>query len=131
MIARYVLCIIAWFIAAIVGLFGGYHLARYCGDENYKNNQANVWYRKYWACWWWSTIRNASNNLLRHTLNAEGIIKTIEVKGSLTIVTFENGRKYFFYYNEGGKYIVKFGWRFWKQEIKIGEKYNASFVFNP
>jgi len=64
-------------------------------------------------------------------LNAEGIIKIIEVKGYRTIVTFEDGRRFFLYYNEGGKYIVKFGWRFWKNEIKIGGKYNASFVFNP
>jgi len=146
MIARYVLYTVTWLIAAIAGMFGGYNLARYCGigesiwgnsvdgycgDFAYKANQGQAWYRKYWACWWWSCIRNPANNLLRRTLNAEGIIKTIEVKGSLTIITFEDRRRFFFFYNEGGKYIVKFGHRFWKQEIKIGEFYSASFVFNP
>jgi len=58
------------------------------------------------------------------------IIKTIEVKGYLAIVTFTDGRRFFFFYNEGSKFIVKFGWKFWKQEIKIGKYYNASYVIN-
>jgi len=146
MIARYTLYTLAWFIAAMAGMFGGYFLARYtgigysiwgnsvdgyCGDKLYKNKEAKHWLVRCFPCYNWSCIRNPANNLLRHTLNAEGIIKTIEVKGHLTIVTFEDGCRFFFYYNEGGKYLVKFGHRFWKQEIKIGEYYNASFVFNP
>jgi len=146
MYIRYGLSVIVWLVAVIVGMFGGYHLARYfhigegiwgnstdgfCGDDNYKNNQAKVWYRKCWSCWWWSCIRNAANNLLRHKLNAEGIISRIEKRGNLTVVTFKNGKRYFFYYNEGSKYLVKFGHRFWADQIKVGEYYNASLVFNP
>jgi len=146
MIARYILYTLVWILAAIVGIFGGYHLARYfgigeniwgnsvdgyCGDKLYKESKAKAWFRKYWACWWWSCIRNPANNLLRHTLNAEGIISRIEKRGNLTLVTFKNGKRYFFYYNQGGKYLVKFGWRFWADQIKVGEYYNASFVFNP
>jgi len=145
MIARYVLYTLAWLLATIAGIFGGYHLAIYkgigvgiwgnsedgfCGDFAYKAKEGQAWFRKYWACWWWSTLRNPANNLLRHTLNAEGVIDKIEVKGNLTVVTFTNGKRYFFYYNEGSKYLVKFGHRFWKDQIKVGEYYNASFVFN-
>jgi len=146
MIARYILYTLTWLVATIVGIFGGYHLARYlgigegifgnskdgyCGDKLYKENQAKAWYRRCWACYFWSTLRNPANNLLRHKLNAEGIIMRIEKHGNLTIVTFKNGKRYFFYYNEGGKYVVKFGHRFWADQIKVGEYYNASFVFNP
>jgi len=100
------------------------------GDYSYQDNQAKMTIINLAPNYFWG-LRNPANNLLRHTLNAEGIIKTIDVKGHLTIVTFMDGRRFFFYYNEGGKYIVKFGWRFWAGEIKVGEKYNASFVFNP
>ena len=146
MYIRYALSVIVWLIAVIVGMFGGYHLARYlgigegiwgnssdgyCGDFAYKAKQGQAWFRKYWACWWWSCIRNPANNLLRHKLNAEGIIAKIEKHGNLTIVTFKNGKRYFFYYNKGSKYLVKFGHRFWADQIKIGEYYNASLVFNP
>jgi len=31
MIARYILYTLAWFVATIAGIFGGYHLARYLG----------------------------------------------------------------------------------------------------
>ena len=146
MIARYILYTLTWLVAAVVGIFGGYHLARYfhigegiwgnsgdgyCGDFAYKATQGQAWYRKYWACWWWSCIRNPANNLLRHKLNAEGTIMRIEKHGNLTIVMFMNGKRYFFYYNEGGKYVVKFGWRLWSDQIKVGEYHNASFVCNP
>ena len=147
MYIRYLLSILAWLTATVVGMFGGYHLARYfgigdsiwgnsvdgyCGDAAYKANQAKAWYRKLWPCWFWSCIRNPANNLLRHKLNAEGVISSIEKRSkNLTIITLMNGKKYFFYHNIGGRYIVKFGWRFWADQIKVGEQYNASFVFNP
>jgi len=101
------------------------------GDSLYQSNQAMRWYVKPFARYNWLAIRNPANNLLRHKLNAEGTISRIEKHGNLTIVMFMNGKRYFFYYNKGGKYIVKFGHRFWADQIKVGEYYNASFVFNP
>jgi len=146
MIARYILYTLAWLVATIIGIFGGYHLARYlgigegiwgnsvdgyCGDDYYQINQGQAWYRKYWACWWWSCIRNPANNLLRHKLNAEGIISKIEKHGNLTLVTFKNGKRAFFYYYKGRFHSVKLGWKLWGNEIKVSEYYDASFVFKP
>jgi len=151
MIIRYYCYTIVWFVCAIIGVFifpilpkkggdiqwkwadniWGNSSDTICGDFAYKANQGQAWYRRYWACWWWSCIRNPANNLLRHKLNAEGIISKIEKRGNLTIVTFKNGKRYFFYYNKGSRYVVKFGWRFWADQIKVGEYYNASFVCNP
>jgi len=145
MIARYALYTIAWFIAAIAGMLGGYFLARYtgigysiwgngangyCGDTLYKNKEAKHWLIRYFPCYNWSCIRNPANNLLRHTLNAEGVVTKIVVKGNLSIITLDFERDYFFYYKKDG-YKMKFGHRFWDNEIKKGEYYNASFVFNP
>jgi len=88
-------------------------------------------FHKFVAEYNWTCVRNPANNLLRHTLNAEGTISRIEKHGYLTVVTFQNGKKYFFFYNQGGKHMVKLGWRFWSDQIKLGEHYNASFVLNP
>ena len=88
-------------------------------------------FREFVAEYNWTCIRNPANNLLRHTLNAEGIITCIEKYGNMTIVTLHTGKRYFFFYNRGGKHLVKLGWRFWSDQIKVGEHYNASFVLNP
>jgi len=145
MYARYLLYLAAWLLAALAGMFGGYHLARYFGigvsiwgnsgdgfhgDAGYKAEKAGAWFRRLWPSWWWSCIRNPANNLLRHTLNADGVIEDIQRRGNLTVVWI-GGRPWFFYYNRGSRYLVKFGWRFWDMQIQVGERYSASFVFNP
>ena len=55
----------------------------------------------------------------------------IEKRGNLTIVTFKNGKRAFFYYYKGRFHSVKLGWKLWGNEIKVGEYYDASFVFKP
>ena len=103
----------------------------YCGDASYKATQAKVWYRKPWPCYWWSVFRNPVQNLCRRTLAAKGIIESIERRGNLTLATI-GGKRYFFYYNEGDKYLVKFGWKLWNNKaFEVGKRVAASFVFNP
>jgi len=61
MIARYILYTLVWILAAIVGIFGGYHLARYfgigeniwgnsvdgyCGDKLYKESKSKSMVQK-------------------------------------------------------------------------------------
>jgi len=145
MIVRYAAYLAAWFIAVIVGILGGYLLAKhtgigysiwgnevdgYCGDILYKNKEAKYWYIRMFPCFFWSCIRNPANNLLRSTLSAEGMIKEIKNHGNTSVIYMEDGRKYFFYYKNSG-YKIKIGWRFWGDQIKVGEYYKASFVFNP
>jgi len=143
-IARYIIYSLAWFFATIIGLFGGYHLARYtgigdgiwgnsidgyCGDTNYKSKEAKAWFRKLWPCYWWSCIRNPAHNLAKNILCAEGTIESITIHGRLSIVVMD-GKKYFFYYKRDG-YPVKLGWKLWANEIQVGEYYRAEWVLNP
>ena len=151
MYLRYLLYTVVWMTAMLSGLFifpflpkdgeklkwkwanaiWGNDVDGIDGDSLYQENQAKTWYRKLWPNWYWSCVRNPANNLLRRYLNADGFIAKIEEVGNWTFVTMMNGRRYFFYYNQGGKYIVKFGWRFWRNEIKVFQHYNATYVFNP
>jgi len=103
----------------------------YDGDDNYKNKEAKVWFRKPWSGFWWSVIRNPVNNMLRNIINAKGTIANIKHEGNVTLVTMTDGKEYFFFYNKGDKYLVKLGWRFWSDQIKLGKEYDASFVLNP
>jgi len=100
------------------------------GDMPYRMNQAQAWFRKPISWWWWSCIRNPSNNLERQYLSARGIISSIEKSGAFTVVTFADGRRYFFYYNKDvlGYKNCKLGWKFWEDQISIGEQYEAEFV---
>ena len=144
MYLRYFIYLFLWLSAMLLGPIG-YLIARYVGigysiygndidswdgDDNYKNNQAKVWYRRLWPDWWWSVVRNPAHNLAKNILPAIGTLNSCTKHGNLTIAVINN-KKYFFYYNEGDKYLVKFGWKLWTSNLVPGQRINAEFVFNP
>ena len=134
----------AWFFFVVLGPLG-YFLARYTGigfsiygndidgfggDAPYRNNQAKVWYRQLWPDFWWSVIRNPVHNFEKNILRVSGTISKIETTGYMHLIAFTNGKQYFFYYKDKG-YLVKFGWKFWLNEIKVGDFYEAAFALDP
>jgi len=102
------------------------------GDMPYRMNQAQAWFRKPISWWWWSCIRNPSNNLERNVISAQGTIIDInKVSESFTIVTLSNNKKYFFYYKRNvlGYKNFKIGWKLWADQLELNKYYKAEFVF--
>jgi len=159
MYLRYITCLILWIFSTIIGLviypilpkdrefktprgFGkfkwqwsqdiwGNDVDGLSGDEPYRTKEGAKWFRKYISWWWWSCLRNPSNNFERNIISTKGFITGIKKTGNNTIVTFSDGKKRFFYYNHNlfGYKNCKLGWKFWEDQIKVSEYYEAEFVF--
>ena len=142
---RYFLNTILFLLAVLGGILGGYFFARHfgigysvwgntvdgwSGDAGYKSYHIH-WWNKLWPDWWWSCIRNPAKNLCTGFLAVEGTIQAVEEIGPWGHVTLTDGRTSWFWYNKDAAYEMKFGWMWWRDQIKHGMMFRAEYVFNP